>query len=163
MLTPSRKTVISMRKTVNYLRVICLAAFCLISSISLAEMYKWVDEDGNTHYTQSPPPEGMEGTTIKPPPKVNVRQAQKELETRKRLLADMEKERKEKQQATIKKQQEEKQQKAKCEQARARLASYERPRVNLIDEEGNPIRATEEQRQAELAKSRELVEKLCGQ
>ncbi|MCG8614453.1 MAG: DUF4124 domain-containing protein, partial [Pseudomonadales bacterium] len=29
-------------------------------------MYKWVDEDGNTHYSQSPPPAGVEGTTIKP-------------------------------------------------------------------------------------------------
>ncbi|MFW5969188.1 MAG: DUF4124 domain-containing protein, partial [Halofilum sp. (in: g-proteobacteria)] len=30
----------------------------LIPATAMAEVYKWVDEDGVTHYSQEPPPEG---------------------------------------------------------------------------------------------------------
>ncbi len=33
---------------------------------AMAEMYKWVDEEGNIQYTQTPPPEGTEATTVNP-------------------------------------------------------------------------------------------------
>ena len=52
-------------------------------------------------------------------------------------------------------------QRADCGKAKARLASYERPRVNVKDKDGNPARVPEEQRQKEIEKSKELVAKLC--
>jgi|GEM_PF-1430490 len=33
---------------------------------AMAEMYKWVDEEGNIQYTQTPPPEGTAATTVTP-------------------------------------------------------------------------------------------------
>jgi len=35
-----------------------------VASPGYAAMYKWVDEAGNVHYTQSPPPEGITGKTL---------------------------------------------------------------------------------------------------
>ncbi len=34
------------------------ALLSLIPALGMAEVYKWVDEDGVTHYSQQPPPEG---------------------------------------------------------------------------------------------------------
>ena len=50
---------------------------------------------------------------------------------------------------------------AKCEQAKKRLASYQRPRVNLVDKDGNYTVAGEDKRQAEIKKSQDLITKLC--
>ncbi|MBM2830851.1 MAG: hypothetical protein HW411_1641, partial [Gammaproteobacteria bacterium] len=57
--------------------------FFLLSMNCFAAMYKWVDADGNVHYTQSPPPEGVESATIKPPPEVDTGNAIKQLEDQK--------------------------------------------------------------------------------
>ena len=51
--------------------------FILVPQNSIARMYKWVDEDGNTQYTQSPPPGDIESEVIKPPPKVDTEAAEK--------------------------------------------------------------------------------------
>ncbi|MBI1732943.1 MAG: DUF4124 domain-containing protein, partial [Gammaproteobacteria bacterium] len=63
----------------------CLAALALPAG---AEMYKWVDENGNVHYTQERPPPGIEGQAIKPPPEVDTESARKQLESRQKLLND---------------------------------------------------------------------------
>ncbi|HKK16999.1 MAG TPA: DUF4124 domain-containing protein, partial [Gammaproteobacteria bacterium] len=47
----------------------------LVSSNALAAMYKWVDENGEVHYTQTPPPGDIQAETIKPPPDVNTEKA----------------------------------------------------------------------------------------
>ena len=68
-------------------------------------------------------------------------------------------------QKSAKEQEEAKQQAAKkqhnCEEARKRVASFERPRVNMVGQNGEQRRATEEERVAELAKARDMVEKYC--
>jgi len=52
----------------------------------LAEMYKWVDDEGQVQYSQSPPP-GRPAQTIKPPPKVDSKAARDNL---KQQLQDFE-------------------------------------------------------------------------
>lgn len=50
----------------------------------------------------------------------------------------------------------------KCEQANKHLASYQRPRVNVENPDG-PFRAlSEEERQSEIAKSKEYINKICN-
>ncbi len=39
-----------------------LIAFLLASPLCGAEVYKWTDENGVTHYSDSPPPEGQESS-----------------------------------------------------------------------------------------------------
>ena len=128
---------------------------------ALARMYQWVDAQGNTHYTQSPPPDGIEGRVIKPPPVIDSAKAQEQLQNRQQLLDTLREKRINNNQAERQKKQDVDQQKARCEQAKARLASYQRPRVSLIGEDGSPSRATEEQRQAEITRSKEYVRELC--
>jgi len=137
----------------------CLLLMALIPA-SFARMYKWVDAEGNTHYTQHPPV-GIEAETIKPPPAIDSSRAQEQLQNRQQLLDSLKEERTKDNKAQEEKARDAEQQKAMCEKARARLASYQRPRVNLIGADGKPSRASEEQRQAEIAKSKEYVRELC--
>ena len=65
--------------------LICLAA---LTPRAMAEMYKWVDENGRVQYTQERPPPGIKGDTIKPPPPVDSEAAAKQLEAREELLKD---------------------------------------------------------------------------
>ena len=51
----------------------------LTTDMCLATTYKWKDANGEIHYTQSPPPEGVTGEKIKAPPKVDTESAVKEL------------------------------------------------------------------------------------
>ena len=151
-----------MRNPLIFGQLLVLAAFSVNTSISVAATYKWVDAEGNTHYTQSPPPGDIKSETIKPPPRVNPEHDKKQAAKRQKLLDDRAENRKNLAAEKQKSEAEKAANKAKCEQARARLASYERPRVNLIDEDGNYTVAPEERRQAEIKKSRELVNKLCN-
>jgi len=47
----------SLKFVTQYLTVLCLiiVAFVLTSNSSFAAIYKWVDEDGNSHFTDKPP------------------------------------------------------------------------------------------------------------
>jgi hypothetical protein len=51
----------------------------LNTGTSLATTYKWKDANGDIHYTQSPPPDGVTGEKIKAPPKVDTNSAVQEL------------------------------------------------------------------------------------
>jgi hypothetical protein len=161
MITSSQNLANLMRLLALTRPLLLLSAICLYSSASIAEMYKWVDADGNTNYTQSPPPAGTEAKTLKPPPTIDPEHAKSQLENRKKILQEARDRRKQTTDDKNKQKQEQAEQKAQCEKARKRLASYQRPRVNLLDKDGNPSRATEEQRQENLEKSRESIKKLC--
>ena len=56
---------------VNIARSILFLVVTFACSTTFAAMYKWVDEEGNTHYTQQPPPDGIESKTLKPPPAID--------------------------------------------------------------------------------------------
>lgn len=43
----------------------------LTASVSAAELYKWVDDKGNTHYTDSPPPSSASEQNIEQLPDIN--------------------------------------------------------------------------------------------
>ncbi len=133
------------------------------SSVAVAEMYKWVDEDGNTHYSQAPPVSDVKVETIAPPRAVDTESAQRELQRRmekidaitdKRMLAKEEKEKEEI---------EAEQTKEKCQQLNKRLKSLLlRPRANKKDEEGNLVRMGEEERQKEISDTTQQIKEKCS-
>ena len=45
--------------------LLLLLVFCLPAT-ALAQTYRWVDESGQVHYSQSPPPKGVAGTYVRP-------------------------------------------------------------------------------------------------
>ena len=61
-----------------------------------AEMYKWVDADGQAHYSEKPPAGDVKVTTIKAPPKVDTEKALKELEEHENKHKGIDEERKQK-------------------------------------------------------------------
>lgn len=134
----------------------------LVSSLALAGTYKWVDEEGNVQYTQTPPPAGIAAETIKPPPKVDTEKAVKELEAQEEEAAKLRQNRLDEAEKEAQANQELELQKKNCEMARARLASYEQPMVKFVQEDGTRVRATEEERQAEIAKSQEMIKEWCN-
>ena len=134
-----------------------------VGQIAQARIYKWVDKDGVVQYTQTPPPSGITASEIKPPPpppdaaaaEKQLQQQQAELnKTREDRIKAGEEQQKEEQFAADKKQ--------KCEQARLRLRSMQRPRVNVVGKDGERRRLTEEEREAGIAKAREMIDKLCN-
>lgn len=134
---------------------------CLFAFNVYAAMYKWVDEDGVTHYTQQPPPPGVEAETIKPPSDVDTEGAERSLKEREKFLDELSGERNKKREDQEQAQQIERENKEACGKARQRLQSFQNPRINFVDEDGNRRRATEEERQRELKKARDYIQENC--
>ena len=146
----------------QYIRPIIFIISFLFPLNCMAVMYKWVDEQGNTHYSQTPPNSDVEVKTIKPPPKVDTEAASKALEEQNKKVSEL----REKRLAEAEEQEKTDSEKAEkdknCQQAKDRLASYQRPRVNLENSDGTIRTVSEEERQAEIKKSKEYIEKACN-
>jgi len=147
---------------VNIVRSIIFLVFTFACSSPFAAMYKWVDDEGTTHYTQQPPPAGIESITLKTPPAIDGSETAKNFENQQKFL-DTERE---KRQKLIKAQLRAAEDKARmeknCELVRARLKKYiTSPRVQLVQADGSQIRSTEEQRQEGIADSKEMIKKYC--
>jgi hypothetical protein len=134
----------------------------LLAGNASAAMYKWVDEDGNTHYTQSPPPGDIQAETIGPPPKVNTKEAVEQLQEQQQKLEEISKQKQEAIEAQSKADEELARKKANCELARERLASYTEPRVKFVQADGSRVRATEEERQEQIKISQEMIDEFCN-
>jgi Skp family chaperone for outer membrane proteins len=143
-------------------RMVLVAVLAVLpAAAALAEMYKWVDENGETHYTQSPPPGDIKAETIKPPPAVDSTAAQKELDELSKGL-DTRREGREKEATTAtEEQQYQEARKQKCEQAQRRLQQAERPLTNFVDADGTERRATEEERQQQIGGAKQQVKEFC--
>ena len=129
---------------------------------SHATAYKWVDEDGNTHYTQTPPPGDTPGEVINRPPKVDTEAARSEIKSLTKRADKLQAERTEKAEKRRQQLAQETERATLCQQARASRASYERPRVNEVMADGSRRIMGEEERLAGLARARTLVSKFCG-
>lgn len=135
----------------------------LASGAAEARTYKWVDENGVTQYTQTPPPKG-DYDKIKGPgaPAVNPDKAQMDLEQR---LKDYEKRRDDSQkqrEESGKTSQEAAQNKADCEKSRQNLKNFElHPRMKYTDEKGNVSYMTDADRQKKMQEIRDTIKKVC--
>ncbi|MGH8533521.1 MAG: DUF4124 domain-containing protein [Gammaproteobacteria bacterium] len=127
----------------------------------LAEMYKWVDDQGQVQYSQSPPP-GRPAQTIEPPPKVDSKAARDKL---KQQLQDFEvrgDKRQEQAEADQKTKEQADERKAACESARERLTRLEsNPRILRVDKDESRTRLTEGERQTAIAEARKKIEEHC--
>jgi len=149
---------------IQYLRHTCLF-FLLLSfnSASFSDVYKWVDDEGNTHYSQQAP-KNQDAKIIKapPPPARSAADAQQEIDT---LI--------EKQSGTFEAKQEERRankEAAKeqaetekfCQANRHNLQQYkDNPNRRSLDADGNVTRQTEEERQAKIAEIQQRLDEHC--
>ncbi len=129
----------------------------------MAKSYRWVDENGVTIYSQSPPPSG-EATVIKPPPppasppgetlkQLKARQAAID-ESRNKKDEIKKKEDTEAKNAEIKKK--------NCEISKKNLADIElHPRVRMKMEDGSYKQLTDEERTAQIEKAKKGIKDFC--
>jgi len=143
------------RLNLSIYSVIQIFVLCVVVSNSQAALYKWVDADGNTHYTQSPPTGGIEADVIKPPPKIDTNKALDQLEEQQKYLDGLQEERGKQ----AKKQQIEEANEALGKDKLTHLTDI--PRISKVDKDGNVSRLTEEERQAKIKKAQELINKEC--
>ncbi len=127
-----------------------------------AEMYKWVDENGQVHYSQLPPP-GAKAETVKPPPKVDTEQAVDELKAREKGFDERRKAEAKQAETTVKKEEEAAAKQKNCEIAKRNLEGMEAaPQKSFkTDANGNRVRLTEEERQKEIAEMQKIIARDC--
>jgi hypothetical protein len=135
----------------------------LFASAAFAEIYKWVDENGQTHYSQQAPRD-IPATVIKtpPPPAIDPNIAQQQVDaliTQQEADEQMSLEQQEQQQIAAEKLAT---QQSNCKIAQQQLEQYQNnPGRRIMDADGNVTRLAEEERQQKIQESQENVTKYC--
>ncbi len=140
-----------------------LAAVALACAPVAAKTYRWVDENGVTVYSQSPPPSGT-ATEIEPPPPpaVSPEEAWRRLNVQRQMLEDLREDRELEKRLAKEKKAEEERLKRNCEAARRNLAGYiARPHARQKGADGEYRYITEEERQERMRKAREQIKENC--
>ena len=159
--------------------IILLLALLAFSFSAQGELYKWVDKDGKTQYTDQPPPQGAAASQKKldiksapaQPAAVKAGDKEKEgkadgkasapktiaerdLEFKKRRIAEAE--------AETKQQAEAKQNQEKCAQAQTKLKTYQEvSRIAIPDGKGGTTYADDAARQKGLDEAQKDVAASC--
>lgn len=154
-----------MQKTdsINHnLGIICFVCLMLLPSILFAKTYKWVDSDGNIHYTQSPPAGDIKVEVIEPPSSVDEHGALETLGKKNERADKLREQRLTATKEKLKSREDAAEKEKDCQQAISRLASYQYPRILMEDSDGTSRILPEEERQAEIKKSQEYIKNLCN-
>jgi len=140
-----------------------IAGWLVAMGLAQAAMYKWVDENGVTQYTQYPPPNRkVEVVAPPPPPAEDPQEAQKKLE------ATLQKQNEQRETATTAGEEQAK----TAEQAKLREQNCQTARSNLeklttggrkrvIGADGVASYLTEEDQQARIDKAKKQIEEFC--
>lgn len=133
------------------------------AGITIADIYKWVDDKGQVHYSQQAP-ESAPAELIKtpPPPSIDPSQAQREVDA---LIAQQEAIEQEKQQAKELAEQKAAQKAAlekQCQEAREARTTYQNhPGGRFYDENGNLEHIKEEDRQQKIQELSNNIKQHC--
>jgi hypothetical protein len=140
------------------------ALFLLVALLPLAagaQVYRWVDDKGQVHYTQVPPP-GAKTRELAPPPPASAAPNQESLN---QGLQDAVKAEPKVREEAAKTAEAAAQREQQCRQAREQLAFMDsmggRRRMTTTDEQGNMSRASDEQVSARRAELEALAASAC--
>jgi hypothetical protein len=143
---------------------LCLAMLAMAVSFGVnAQIYTWVDDNGQTHYSQQPPASGEAETINVPlPPPIDQEQAQQEVDE----LIEQQQARETAAEEAQQEQQSEAERQAAIEQncatAQSNLQLYQdNPGRRFLDEEGNAYRLSEEERQQKIDETQQQIEEFC--
>lgn len=145
-------------------RALWLSTCLLLAALPLAagaQAYRWVDEKGQVHYTQTPPP-GRSAQPVAPPPPPAGAPNQEALN---RSLQADKATAPERQAAADRAAQAQAQMEQQCRQAREQLAYMDEKtarRLGTTDEQGNVARVTEEQFQQRRAELQRVISERCN-
>ena len=156
-----------MRPTARFSSGLPFLFLCLLAAsgtLSAANVYKWVDKDGNTVYSSTPPPgEDAKAEVVKTPSSAHIDQEaaakalKQEINRANAFLEDRQKQAEEQQKANddLAFEQE------NCRRARTRQESYSIPRGRIVQADGSQIRPDEQTRLKMLEEATKEVGKWC--
>lgn len=149
---------------IHYLKYCCsVILILLIANTAYAEVYKWIDDEGQTHFTQLPPAQ-YEADIIqtRPGPKVEPAQSQQAVDT---MIEQQANDEKRQQQNRQQQRQEAEKAKAKsknCDLAKNNLTQYQNnPRGRSKNAAGEYIRVDEDDRQSKMKQLKQDIKKYC--
>jgi hypothetical protein len=134
-----------------------------LSAASHAGLYRWVDENGITQYSQTPPPDGQADRLKPPPPPAEDPQAaRRRLDQQLQQVDDRLEDRELAAQEKQRQDQERRARESNCQAARANLETLGGPtnRVMLMPD-GSYKRLTEEERQKLMDEARQQISENC--
>ncbi|MFP5506829.1 MAG: DUF4124 domain-containing protein [Gammaproteobacteria bacterium] len=140
-----------------------LVGWLAVFGLAQAAMYKWVDENGVTQYSQYPPP-GRDYQTVTPPPAPaeDPEGAQQRLE---QLLQKQDEAYKAKTEAAAQEQKSAETAKRREQNCQAARQNLERLTTGgnrrIVGPDGVAYYPTEEERQERIAKARQQIEEFC--
>lgn len=144
---------------------IIFSSVLTVATMTHADIYKWVDENGQVHYGDKPGDDSSEQLSVEEKSVDQLEQdnaGDNRLEYQKRLLDSYATERRQKQEEKAKQDKQQAEQKQKCERARKRLASYENAGLLYTrDEQGERVILNDEQHQTAMEKARAAVRQHC--
>lgn len=137
----------------------------MLTQIFAAEIYKWVDADGQVHYGSRPPTENAQRMQIRnnagnvdsgdaPSTEQRVREQQ-------RFVRALEEEQRSERLAKQKQQQDRVKHEQYCYRLRDRLSRYERSRLYVLDEKGNRRIFDDKEYEAAIADLKEKIAAHC--
>jgi Skp family chaperone for outer membrane proteins len=129
-----------------------------------AATYKWTDENGETVYSNTPPPDGARNVEkVKNPPPRSSKSASEKTKEDAAAFNERREDRKTAEQDQKKMQQAEAERKKQCEQMRQDVETLTtKPVVRRASEDGGePVVLTGEEREAEVKELRESIKKNC--
>jgi hypothetical protein len=145
---------------------VLLCALLSVTTSAVAATYKWVDENGQTIYSQTPPPAGTQGVErVKAAPRAPSNSGTDAQKTKDDAAAFNERQsaKKTQQQDKKKMQEADAQRKEHCDGMRADIETLvNKPIVRRTSEDGGESRVlTTEEREADVKVLRERLEKEC--
>lgn len=151
---------------------VLLSLICglIASPVIFAEVYRWTDENGVTHFSQTPPPEGqdaeIEDLPVTPPAEGADQAAGIDFDgagnAGGETMSAAEERRQELAEARARQRSEAQALETACAEARTRLARVEPSRrVFYTNEQGETVRMDDEQRVAEVEQLRDFLAGNC--
>ncbi|HEB56680.1 MAG TPA: DUF4124 domain-containing protein [Gammaproteobacteria bacterium] len=135
-------------------------------SIAQAQIYKWVDDNGQVHYSEQAPDKTREAKEVHLPrdaPSAAVVSPEQRQQKRDNLLRAFDEERKLRKQAQAKKNQQNARRRHNCILARDKLKNYERASVLYdLDETGKRIYLSDSQRSRAETALKNRISKWCN-
>lgn len=143
--------------------LIVTLALTLAAHVAVAEVYKWVDEDGKVHYGDRKPAGGVVGEALElePAPSRDSDHAERALKQR-RLLDAFDVERDQREQAEADAAAAKRKREETCTKLKRDLARFDRANIVYTrDASGARIYMSDEEREAAATRARAWLEKHC--
>jgi len=146
------------------LRLAIVLAGLIAAAGAQAAMYKWTDENGQTVYSQTPPPSGV-ALELKKPAEPDPAEAERAREALRKEIErsyDQAEERERVSDEEAEQQRKDKARAKNCEIARNNLSTIENlGRRRLVTPDGKSVFLSEEERKAKMSEARSNIEKYC--